>query len=151
MSHSVSDLRGFLAGTWHISRRIGDVRQGIVGRLTGFATFARSPDGLTYDEKGDLRFGTYLGRATRRYRLVMDRPGSGEMRQADGSPFHSLDLTSGIAEILHQCARDRYCGRYRVLDGNRFTVIWHVTGPRKHYRLATLHSRTLLESGRSVR
>ncbi len=141
MPYPVANLRAFLAGRWRISRRIGDVRLGIIGRLTGYATFAPATDGLAYDESGDLRFGSYLGHAIRRYHLVIDRPTAGEMRHADGTRFHELDLASGTANILHHCARDCYRGKYRILHENCFVAVWQVTGPRKDYRLATLHTR----------
>jgi hypothetical protein len=141
MSYPVADLRAFLSGRWRIVRRIGDARLGIVGRLTGHATFTPVPDGLIHDEDGDLRFGVYRGPATRRYHLAIDQPSAGEMHHADGRLFHRLDLASGRAEILHRCGSDQYRGRYRVLHDDCFAVAWHVTGPRKQYRLATLHTR----------
>lgn len=128
-------------GPWRIARRIGDARQGIVGRLTGQVIFTPSADGLIQDEEGSLQFGGYLGPATRRYHLVIDGPSSGMVHHADGSLFHALDLAPGRADILHRCGEDIYRGRYRVLDENRFAVSWQVTGPRKQYRLATLHRR----------
>lgn len=131
----------FLSGRWRIARRISDARAGMWGRLTGWAIFAPSADGLIHDEEGDLRFGAYQGPVTRRYHLVIDSPSSGMVRHADGSLFHALELTSGTAEIRHRCGEDVYRGRYRVLDENRFTLSWQVTGPRKQYRLATLHRR----------
>jgi hypothetical protein len=142
MSHPVADLRAFLSGRWRISRRIDDRRLGILGRLTGYVTFTPSPGGLIQDEDGDLSFGAYRGLATRRYHLLIDRLSMAEVHHADGSPFHRLDLTSGVAEIAHRCSSDRYRGRYRVLHENFFAVSWHVTGPRKNYRLATLHTKS---------
>ncbi|MEO7054717.1 MAG: DUF6314 family protein [Rhizomicrobium sp.] len=149
MSHRVADLCGFLSGQWRIARRIDDRRLGIVGRLTGRVTFTPSPGGLIQDEDGDLAFGAYRGPARRRYQLVMDHSSAGEIRHADGSLFHALDLTSGRAEILHRCGDDMYRGRYRVLRDDRFAVTWHVTGPRKNYRLSTIHAR-LGEAEKSV-
>jgi hypothetical protein len=141
MFHPVADLRAFLSGRWRISRRIGDARLGIAGRLTGYATFTPVPDGLIHDENGDLRFGAYRGPATRRYHLMIDEQSVGDVHHADGSLFHRLDLASGRAEVLHQCGSDEYWGRYRVLGEDRFAVTWRVTGPRKRYCLATLHTR----------
>jgi hypothetical protein len=141
MPHPVTDLRAFLIGPWRIVRRISDARLGIAGRLTGQAVFTPSADGLTHDEKGDLSFGTHLGPASRRYRLTIGRLSEGVVWHADGSLFHALDLASGGSDILHRCGADMYRGRYRVIDENRFVVSWHVTGPRKRYRLATLHLR----------
>ncbi len=71
----------------------------------------------------------------------MDQPTSADVHRSDGSLFHRLDLSLGTADIDHQCADDRYRGRYRVLGKDRFAVVWHVTGPRKRYRLATLYER----------
>lgn len=141
MFHPVADLRAFLSGRWRIARRISDARLGITGRLMGHAVFTPSPEGLVHDENGDLRFGAHAGPAARRYRLIIDRPSKAEVRHADGSVFHQIDLISGQAEILHQCGSDQYVGRYRVLRDDRFAVTWHVTGPRKDYRLSTLHAR----------
>lgn len=140
MFHPVPDLQAFLTGRWRIARRISDTRAGLVGRLTGWAVFTPSADGLIHDETGDLSFGAYQGQAVRRYRLSFD--GSSAMvHHADGSLFHPLDLTSGVADILHRCGEDTYRGRYRVLGENRFVVSWQVTGPRKRYRLATSYLR----------
>ena len=109
----------------------------MMGRLTGWAAFTSSADGLVHDETGDLSFGAYQGNAVRRYHLTIADPSIGTVHHADGTLFHALDLTSGMADILHRCGEDTYRGRYRVLDESWFTVSWQVTGPRKRYRLAT--------------
>lgn len=139
--YPVRDLQAFLNGRWRIARRISDARAELMGRLTGWSVFTPSADGLIHDETGDLNFGAYRGPVTRRYHLIADGSSTGIVRHADGSLFHALDLASGMADILHACGDDRYRGRYRVLDESRFTVSWQVTGPRKQYRLATLHRR----------
>lgn len=139
--YPVRDLQAFLTGRWRIARRISDARADMTGRLTGWAVFTPSADGLVHDEAGDLSFGAYRGPVTRTYHLAIESPSTGIVRHADGSLFHALNLMSGMADILHACGDDRYRGRYRVLDGNRFSVSWEVTGPRKQYRLATLHRR----------
>lgn len=139
--YPVPDLRSFLTGRWRIARRISDARLGIAGRLTGYATFTPSSDGLIHEEMGELRFGGYRGSATRRYQLMIGHASACEVRHADGSLFHHLDLASGRAEILHRCGCDIYQGHYRVLHGDRFAVTWQVKGPRKQYRLSTVHVR----------
>lgn len=113
----------------------------MMGRLTGWAVFTPSADGLIHDETGDLSFGAYRGPVTRRYQLIIGSPSAGMVRHADGNLFHALDLTSGVAGILHSCGDDRYRGRYQVLGESCFSVSWQVAGPRKQYRLATLHRR----------
>ena len=141
MSHPVADLGAFLSGRWRIARRIDDKRLGILGRLTGCVTFTPSPGGLIQDEDGDLSFGTYRGPATRRYHLVIDRPSMADVHHADGRLFHTLDLASGGAEILHHCGADVYRGRYRVIDGDRFFLSWRVRGPHKDYASVTRYTR----------
>jgi|SRR5665213_2436459 len=139
MACPISDLRAFLLGSWRISRRIRDFRLGICGRLEGRVIFAPALDGLVQEETGRLRFGAYEGEVTRRYRIAIAGPETATFHQTDGSLFHALDLSSGTADILHPCAGDRYRGRYRVLHNDCFWVNWHVSGPRKHYWLATRH------------
>jgi Family of unknown function (DUF6314) len=141
MARPPDDLRSFLLGAWRISRRIDDALLGLVGRLEGRALFAPAPEGLLYEETGRLRFGAHEGEATQRYRFTIEPPTSATVHRADGSLFHRLELGSGTADIVHDCGADRYCGRYRVLGEDRLSVVWRVTGPRKRYRLATLHSR----------
>jgi hypothetical protein len=141
MACPIHDLRGFLTGSWRISRRVRDFRLGICGRLEGRMTIAPDPGGLVQDEAGWLRFGGHQGGATSRYLIGIERPTQASIRHADGRPFHALDLSTGIADIQHQCAEDHYRGRYRVLHPDSYLVTWHVTGPRKHYRLATRHVR----------
>jgi Family of unknown function (DUF6314) len=141
MLYPIPDLRAFLLGSWRISRRIHDFRLGIRGRLEGFAVFAPAADGLVQEETGKLHFGDYQGEAMRRYRIAIGGGEAATIHQADGSLFHALDLSSGTADVQHPCAGDHYRGRYRVLHRDCFWVNWHVSGPRKHYRLATRYVR----------
>ena len=141
MPYAVPDLRAFFLGGWRIVRRVDDTRLGQVGRLTGQSVFAPIDQGLSYDEAGELCFGAYRGQATRRYRFMIDGPGTGAVRHADGSLFHKLDLSSGLADIDHSCGEDHYRGRYRILHQDGFAVTWNVAGPRKRYRMATIYTR----------
>jgi hypothetical protein len=128
-----------------MSRRIRDFRLGTRGRLEGHATIAPGiapdRDGLVHEETGRLNFGFYQGDVSRRYLIALDGPETASLHHADGTLFHALDLSSGIADILHRCGDDQYCGRYRVLHRDCLLVRWHVTGPRKHYRLSTRYVR----------
>ncbi|MBV8651678.1 MAG: hypothetical protein JO255_09445 [Alphaproteobacteria bacterium] len=141
MACPVEDLREFLLGSWRISRRIYDARLGLRGHLEGSAAFTPSPGGLVYEEAGRLRFGAYEGEAAQRFRFAIEPGAAATVHRADGSLFHRLELSSGTADIVHDCGADRYCGRYRVLDEDRLRIVWHVTGPRKRYRMTTLHWR----------
>jgi hypothetical protein len=142
MIYPVHDLRAFLLGTWRMARRLHDFRLGISGRLDGIASFASAPGGLCYEEAGLLRFGAHQGEAVQRYRFSVDRHATAEVYFADGRPFHRLELSSGKADIVHECGSDCYRGRYRVLHEDCLTLVWRVTGPRKRWLLATRFSRT---------
>jgi hypothetical protein len=121
-----------LAGRWAIERRVRDLRAGMSGRFTGVATIA--PDGR-WVEEGTLDFGPYRGPARRELRIV-----GGEVRFADGRPFHPLDLTGRPVE--HLCGDDRYTGRFHVRGPDAFDVAWEVTGPHTHQRIESAYRRT---------
>ena len=135
------DLAVFLAGSWRIVRRIHDQRLGMLGRLTGIATFAPAPGGLRYEEQGTLIWGAYRGHAVRRYEFAITGSASAEVRFDDGCLFHHLDLSRGVAEVAHLCPPDRYRGRYRISGQDHWTVAWQVCGPRKRLALATRYVR----------
>ena len=113
-----------------------------MGRLEGQADILDAPDGLVLRESGRLQFGTHQADAAQRYHFRFLHPSLAQVMRADGSHFHDLDLSSGMAIIVHQCGNDLYRGRYRVLDGDRYVVGWRVIGPRKRYRMASLYART---------
>ena len=78
---------------------------------------------------------------TRRYLLADFAGAAREVRFDDGRPFHALDLSAGTCPVRHDCPPDVYDGAYRVLDADRFTVRWTVTGPRKDSVLETTFTR----------
>lgn len=125
-----------------MARRIADRRSGVTGRFTGVATFTPALGGLRYDEQGVLSFGAYRGEATRGGWFALGRAGMAEMRFEDGRLFHALDLSSGRAEVAHECAPDWYLGRYRVRGENCWTLTWQVRGPRKLMSIGTRYTRT---------
>lgn len=137
MPRPVPDLAGFLAGPWRIERRIADLRSGVGGRLTGEALFVPASGGLRYDEQGTSVFGTYRGAAGRNHRFAFDHPGTAEVRFDDDRPFHRLDLSSGRAAVVY----DRYLGRYRIADRDRWALTWLVHGPREQLLIGTRYLR----------
>lgn len=154
MPHPVLDLAGFLAGPWRIERRIVDLGSGTTGRLTGEALFAPAPGGLRYDERGTLAFGAHRFEAGRGYRFALDHsghPGAAEVRFEDDRPFHRLDLSRGRADVVHDCAPDRYRGRYRVIGRDRWALAWLVHGPRKRLLIGTRYSRFVDPAGTESR
>jgi Family of unknown function (DUF6314) len=137
MAFPVADLNRFLLGSWNMSRRMRDFRLGISGWFEGHANVCVQSGDLILQETGRLRFGAHEADAGQRYVLTLDQPHVARVKRADGSLFHELDLSSGSANILHRCGDDIYRGRYRVLHGDCFFVVWQVTGPRKDYRMVT--------------
>ncbi len=140
MAWPVRDLGAFLKGEWRLSRRIHDLRLALRGQFEGRASVTAMTEGLLLEESGRLAFGEHVSDASQRYRIVMEGAVARVFR-ADGSTFHDLDLSSGSAKILHPCGDDLYRGRYRVLDADRYCVMWRVTGPRKDYQMASLYDR----------
>jgi hypothetical protein len=146
----VPDLALFLPGRWRIARRIADQRLGITGRLTGVARFTPEAGGLGYVESGFLVFGGFSGPASRTLWFAFEHNGVADVRFADGRPFHRVDLSSGVAHVAHDCVPDRYRGRYKVRDRDRWQLTWFVEGPRKQIRMGTRYIRSVpagLEGG----
>lgn len=137
----VPDLALFLAGTWCIVRRIADQRSRATGRLTGTAIFTPAPGGLRYDERGVLTCGAYRGEASQTYRFAIRQDGVTQVRFDDGRLFHALNLSSGLADVEHDCAPDRYRGRYQVNGRDGWTLTWRVEGPRKRMLIGTRYGR----------
>jgi hypothetical protein len=113
-------------------------------RLRGTARCSAQPEGLRFEERGAMAFGDYRGEATRRILFRVIGGGAAEVRFEDGAPFHRVDLRHGVAHVRHDCAPDRYEGRYRVLGPDRWTLGWRVTGPRKRQLIASLFIRSNL-------
>ncbi|WP_374374252.1 DUF6314 family protein [Dongia sp.] len=141
MTFLIPSLARYLGGEWHIVRRIHNRLAGEIGRLEGLARFGPDADRLRYYESGEMRFGAYRGAAAQSYLFGFDGDAVAEVRYADGRFFHRLDLSSGIADVAHQCAADLYRGRYRVLGADRWALSWQVTGPRKDYLMSTRYER----------
>jgi hypothetical protein len=139
----VPDAAAFLAGQWRIARRVRDRRLGESGGLVGKACFTPIPGGLSYEEQGVLRFGTYLGEVTARYRFMESELGAMSVHFADGRLFHRLDFSSGVADVAHDCAPDQYLGRYRALGPDSWTLAWRVRGPRKDMLIGTRYARMI--------
>jgi Family of unknown function (DUF6314) len=138
----VHDLAGYFGGPWSLIRRIADRRSGATGRFKGRATFAPTPYGLRYDERGTLIHGSFRGEATRSLRfLTSGHSAVADVRFDDGRPFHAFDLSSGITDVEHDCGSDRYRGRYRLCGRNSWALDWRVEGPRKRMLIGARYVR----------
>jgi hypothetical protein len=142
--YPVSRLRTFLEGAWRIERAVDDRRAGARHVMRGTGAFRPAPgepDTLVYDEEVVWAPAGQEMTATRRYLIAGIRRAAAEVLFDDGRPFHALDLASGACPVHHDCPPDTYAGEYRVLDADRFTVRWTITGPRKDSRLFTTFTR----------
>ena len=136
------DLASYFVGPWCIVRRIADQHSGATGRFKGSATFTPIPDGLRYDERGTLVHGSFRGEAKQTFWFVINHLSAvADVRFDDGRPFHTLDLSSGITNVEHDCGSDRYRGRYRLGGRSSWTLVWEVEGPRKQMLIATRYVR----------
>jgi hypothetical protein len=134
------ELAAWLPGEWTVTRVINDG----AGRFEGRASFVSDPDSplsLIWHEHGRLRLAGHDGPAGRTLRIEPAGRGTWEVRFADGSPFHRLDLSSGSDDVTHPCGADVYRGRYEIQAPDRFTVTWRVTGPRKDDLIVSVYER----------
>lgn len=118
-------------GAWRFERRISDARLP-EATVQGSAEWAAHAHGLMYRETGLLHLpGQPPMQATRSYlwrddlRVFFD----------DGRFFHTVPPMGG--EAVHDCPPDTYRVRYEFADWPCFETYWHVTGPRKDYRMRT--------------
>ncbi len=78
-----------------------------------------------------LRLGAFTGPTERVYRYGFPGPGRAEVAFEDGHRFHDLDLSHGRWSVAHSCRDDLYRGSFEVEGRDRWTAVWHVSGPRK--------------------
>jgi hypothetical protein len=126
------------AGTWRLARRIED-RLGGSAHFTGQAVFTAQPGGLAYLETGTLHRGGQGFAATRCY-FWANEGARICVRFEDGRLFHSF-RPGPEAQVSHDCAPDRYEGRYDFRTWPEWHVAWEVQGPRKAYRMVSEYTR----------
>ncbi len=134
-------MKAFLRGDWRLTRTLEDRRADQRGRLDGQVVFAPAGAGLVYRERGVLRLGAFTGPTERVYRYGFPAPGRAEVAFEDGHPFHDLDLSHGRWSVAHRCRDDLYRGSFEVAGRDRWTVVWHVSGPRKDQVLCGRYDR----------
>lgn len=145
----VADPLHFLLGNWNITRSIHDHRSGISGMFEGLAIFAEREfnenSGLvtraSYEESGELQFGTYAGEAHRRLEYVRRGAASIEVFFADESPFLQLDLRTGTWQATHPCGDDHHEIAFTVPSEAEIREFWRVHGPQTDYEAAAIFKR----------
>lgn len=125
----VADLGAYLRGTWGLNT-LGWSAGGPPMRLSGRAVFQGGGDAYRLVEQGTVVMGEYRGEASRCTLFRCEGAGA-VLSFEDGRAFHDLDLSAGVAGVVHACAPDRYRGRYRVAGPNVWWRGWIVTGARK--------------------
>ena len=128
----VPDVLAHLGGRW----RVG-------WRFEGTTLFRPLPDGgLLHEESGTFTWQGVPRPAERTLRFLPGaRPGTADVRFADGRPFHDLDLTTGRHTADHPCAADLYHGDFTVQDADHWRTVWRVGGPTKDLVLTTDYTR----------
>lgn len=128
----------YLAGPWHMTRIIENVRDGVIGEVWGEADFIHDPDGLTCIENGVLRFGG-VDYHTGRTALWRFRPeGRIEVQYEDGRPFHDFLMQRPIALSLAPDARYEISYDFEPAS---WLSTWEMTGPGTAYRMTTRYRR----------
>jgi hypothetical protein len=140
-----SSLAAYLLGTWRVKRLIHDRRCAAVGRLAGSAQFTPCDAGIGWREDGCLRFGGYEGSVSQAYLLTDLQGEAAAVRFAGGRFFYRLDLAEGRGYAVHECAPDRYVGRYWRVGADCWRLAWRITGPRKDLLVATRYTRGSLD------
>ncbi|MBT2130719.1 DUF6314 family protein [Aliiroseovarius lamellibrachiae] len=144
MTRTLTDFQG----RWRMSRRIEDANAGSTGRFEGVAVFTPTPNGLIYDEAGELRLPSGPARqtgqaglhATRRYLWQQDDDydqGGVLVQFADGRDFHRINLGQDTSTAFHDCPPDQYEVSYTFTRWPDWRATWRVYGPKKNYMMFT--------------
>lgn len=126
-------------GLWALSRRITDTLGGREGKLEGQAEFIARDEHWLYQETGILHWPNSAPMVANRGYQFFETQGRIEIRFQNGDPFHSFTWANPTA--THDCPPDFYEVSYDFGAWPEWTSQWHVTGPRKDYRLLSQYSR----------
>lgn len=123
-----------LLGSWTLTRTIDDRCGAETSTVQGTTDLGAEPDGrVRWSESGTLSRGD-LSLPVSRTLFVEPRDGGWFVTFEDGRDFHPWAPGS---EVVHPCAADTYVGRIELVDPDRWTVEWHVTGPAKDYTMSS--------------
>jgi hypothetical protein len=126
---------GDFEGLWQLERQIVH-QDGTQAWFSGQASWTPAEWGLLYEETGNLRIADRTPvRAEQRYRWLHDL----SVAFQDGRFFHAVPATGG--DTSHWCDPDQYRGTYDFSRWPEFRVDWHVSGPRKAYRMHSIYTR----------
>ena len=124
-------------GLWQLSRAITHANGG-QAQFEGTANWAPHPDGLFYEEVGQLRIENAQPiKATRSYIWKVGL----NIYFPDGRFFHQVPLNG--EEAHHNCPPDDYRVRYDFAKWPSFSAKWRVTGPKKDYEMVSIYTRPI--------
>lgn len=147
-THSVSNLRAYLVGTWTLTRNVEDGLTGDCGRFIGKATFEPVGLDLIGREEGMLSFRLYCDVVTRCYYYSFPTRKVSYVHFDHGGFFHCLDLSVGHCAAEHFCGADRYHGNFWAQGADLWTVVWRVRGPDKDHGIVSYFEREEKHRGR---
>lgn len=134
----VPEVLAHLRGSWRAERTVRDLASGEEGRFTGTVVFGPlEGGGLLHRESGHFTWQGVTRPAERTLRFLPGPGGTADVRFADGSPFHDLDLSTGRYVADHPCSADLYRGEFTVRDTHHWRTVWRVRGPAKNLELTT--------------
>tara|TARA_R110000850_G_scaffold8150_4_gene30246 strand:+ start:751 stop:1173 length:423 start_codon:yes stop_codon:yes gene_type:complete len=136
---SPADRLAQLSGKWQVARVIRHA-DGTTARFSGTADWSPDATGLRCDEIGSLTIGAMAPVSGNRTTLWQARDNAIAVAFADARPFHVIGPGPRPA-ATHDCTPDTYCLTYDFTLWPRWSVRWHVIGPRKDYRALTRYSR----------
>ena len=131
------------AGLWLVERRIEDHLAGRTVAGAGRALLAGDgAGGLRHDETLTLQLDGQERPLTGVQTYLWVQAGDHvEVRFSDGRRFHRFALGVASTGDVHDCAPDRYSGRYDFARWPDWQVQWKVAGPRKNYLMVTRYRR----------
>jgi len=133
-------LLGRLEGRWSLAREIDDRLSGLPARFEGEAVFERRGGGLRYRETGLLHVSGQAAMRAERGHEWRALGGWVEVLFEDGRAFHRF-AAADRAVARHDCAPDVYEVRYDFAQAHEWQAVWHVSGPRKAYRMLSRYAR----------
>lgn len=135
----IADTFGFLLGSWTLTRKIDDRKNGLSGSFEGTAIFDETSDGCgLYRETGEMAFGGYLGEADRTLHAQRCADGTVALTFPDGRRYIEMNLSQQKWSAQHLCGSDTYEINLEVKSRELLVEQWMVRGPKKCYDALTI-------------
>ena len=139
----IRDLRKFLIGKWKLKRDVENHLTNEIGKLNGYANFSPMGDGtpLYYGERGEFYFGQLRFESFQNYIFEFPQLHNSEVLFRNRKKFHTLDLSHGKWNSIHNCSADRYSGLFNVRNLDNWSSIWEIRGPKKNSKITSNYIR----------